>query len=87
MKTMMLATAAVLALGVGSAFAGEGEARLPTPSSPSSGRGCPGAEPADAQRGRPEPGRRADRGIRDEPQLRDLAVPSLPGQRLTRLSQ
>lgn len=29
MKTMMLASAAVLALGVGSAFAGEGEGPLP----------------------------------------------------------
>ena len=38
MKTMMLAAAAVLSLGVGSAFAGEGDGgRLPTPSSQS----CP----------------------------------------------
>ena len=56
MKTMMLATAAVLALGVGSAFAGEGDGtgcqhllhRVAR-------RGCPGTEPAGAERGRPEP--------------------------------
>ena len=79
MKTMMLAAAAVLSLGVGSAFANEGD----------DGTGCqhllhrvarrsrPGAEPAGAERGCPEPdGRRADRGLHHEPQLRDLAVPA-----------
>ena len=56
MKTMILATAAVLALGAGSAYA---DARAGTVANSwfteLPGRGCPGAGAAGAQRGCPEP--------------------------------
>ena len=83
MRTMMLAAAAVVALGVGSAFAGESDGNVCRHLLHKfARRGCPGAEPAGAERGRPEPGRGTHRRLRHQPQLGDMAVPSLPGQRL-----